>query len=129
MHYEDIMLQSRDWEKIRNAFPDTPIIVAGDFNQTRNGNGRGYGTSEGRKTLSVELLRNKMVCMTEVDFAPTGYLSQHPKTAKTRRNIDHICVSTDLCSNYNMQAGAWDNFTPEGKLMSDHNGVYVDVHF
>lgn len=128
MHVEDITLQSRDWERIRSDFRDIPMIVAGDFNQTRDGNGRSYGTSEGRKSLSSELLRNKMVCMTELDFAATGHINQHPKTAKTRRNIDHICLSDELSSKYRIEAGAWDNFTPEGKLMSDHNGVYIDLH-
>ena len=127
MHLEDITIQSRDWEKIRNGFPDNPMVVAGDFNQTRDGNGGGYGTSEGRRTLSIELLKNNLTCMTELDFAATGYLNQHPRTKKTRRNIDYICVSDNLCSQYTVQAGAWDNFTPEGKLLSDHNGVYIDI--
>ena len=66
--------------------------------------------------------------MTELDFAATRHINQHPITTKTRRNIDHICVTTDLCSQNTIQAGAWDNFTPDGKLMSYHNGVYIDIH-
>lgn len=127
MHMEDILLQSRDWSIITRNYPDVPLIVAGDFNQTRDGKGRGYGTSEGRKVLTRELLKNNLQCVTEVDFAATGHLTQHPITGKIRRNIDHICIARDLCSRYDMEVGAWDNFTSDGKLMSDHNGVYVDM--
>lgn len=129
MHLEDILLQSRDWGKIRSVFPDTPMIVAGDFNQTRDGMGRGYGTSEGRRTLSRELLRNSLKCVTEVDFTSTGHLNEHPLTGKDRRNIDHICVSSDISSQYRLEVGAWDNFIPDGRLISDHNGVFLDIHF
>ena len=127
MHLEDIQLQSEDWKVITQKHPGVPMIVAGDFNQTRDGNGRGYGTSEGRSILSNELMRNNLTCITEEDYRSTRHLKPHPRTGKTRRNIDHICVSTHLVTEFEINTGAWNGFTPEGKLLSDHNGVYADI--
>jgi endonuclease/exonuclease/phosphatase family metal-dependent hydrolase len=42
-----------------------------------------------------------------------------------RNNIDHICVTKGAFKITNV--GAWDHFEESGIILSDHNGVYVDL--
>lgn len=47
-------LYSKDWERIRNSFPDSTLIVAGDFNQSV-ADWHYYGS---RKTTSIARIRD-----------------------------------------------------------------------
>lgn len=126
-HEEDISNQSGDWQKIKSLYPNANLLVIGDFNQTRDNLPRGYGTTNGRKLLSEELEKNKLTCLTEVDFEETQQLTPDPKKGKVRRNIDHICISNQLLNKFeNLEISAWDHFTSKGEYMSDHNGVLID---
>ena len=124
-HYRSIKRHGDDWAKLSGA---VPIIIAGDFNQTRDGSLGTYGTSLGRKLLTKELCRSDLVCLTAENFATTNKLHIDPNKGYPRSNIDHICMTRDAFTvEY---VGAWDHFVRESGLvtyLSDHNGVYVDL--
>lgn len=127
MHEEDIVKQSADWKRIKSEYPDYPLLVIGDYNQTRDGKPKGYGTDNVRNILSDELTRNNLTCVTEIDFEATGQLTIDPKKNKVRRNVDHIAVSSDWINKFDRyEIGAWDHFTLDGLFLSDHNGVCLD---
>lgn len=124
-HYKAIGLQGNDWARLR-AQTSLPLIVAGDFNQTRDGSSRTYGTAHGRDLLTEQLARSGLVCLTTEDFGATGKLRADPLKGWARSNIDHICVAENV---YEIGAvGAWDHFAEDGVYLSDHNGVYVDMN-
>lgn len=123
-HYKSIKWHGQDWSDIINFEPNIPLIVAGDFNQTRDGSNR-YSSPEGIDLLSKELRRNKLICLTEENFGISGKLSEDPKKGFPRANIDHICISAGYFQNF--EIGAWDHFSEDGTYMSDHNGVFVDL--
>ena len=123
-HEKDIYEQSKNWQRIIKQ-EKLPLFIIGDFNQTRFGN-KGYGTKKVRDILTAELNKNKIECITEIDFS-LEFLTANPKTGKTRKNIDHICISNSLLSQVNnLKVGAWNNFDNDNNNMSDHNGVYTE---
>lgn len=127
LHKEDIIRQSDDWKIIQSKNKNIPFLVIGDFNQTRDDLPKGYGTKSGRELLTKKLKETKMNCLTGIDFSKTKQLSIDTKKGKVRRNIDHICVSTNwLDSLKTYRIGAWNNFDKNGTYMSDHNGVYLE---
>ncbi|MBD2015101.1 hypothetical protein H6F96_14110 [Microcoleus sp. FACHB-53] len=81
----------------------------GDFNQTLS-DPTGYGTHQGRNMLSEALQKNDLVCVTD----------------KIQFNIDHICFSKDWAERVN-QVTTGQCFTPDGKPVSDHQGIYVNL--
>lgn len=122
-HEKDLYSQSKNWRELMEI-EKLPLIVIGDFNQTRNN--KGYGTSKVRRILTDLLEDLSLKCVTEIDFSE-NYLTEDPKKGKTRNNIDHICISKDLLDRMrSYEVGAWDHFTNQGKYMSDHNGVYFE---
>lgn len=124
-HEKDLYNQSKNWSELRNDNHQLPLIVAGDFNQTRF-NRIGYGTIKVRGILTQILQELQMTCVTEIDFSK-NYLTTDPRKGKTRNNIDHICISNSLLDklkDYNV--GAWNHFTENGQYMSDHNGIYFE---
>jgi hypothetical protein len=124
LHDKEIERQGDDWNRIRNLFPGTPLIVAGDFNQVRDGVGT-YCSPKGISLLDTELQRNKLHCVTEEDFGAKEILKASPRSkAGYRHNVDHICITSDRFES--QPAGAWDHFTADHEL-TDHNGVYVDL--
>ena len=123
-HYKAIEKQGSDWTALLNTFKNKPLIVAGDFNQTRDRSKQTYGTEKGRQLLSDQLTQNKLVCLTEENFGDAGKLSIDPKKGKVRNNIDHICTSKSFLKPH--YVGAWDHFNHDNLFLSDHNGVYVD---
>jgi endonuclease/exonuclease/phosphatase family metal-dependent hydrolase len=123
-HDKEIVRHGEDWEKIRHRVQRTPLIVAGDFNQTRDGS-RAYCSPKGIALLDKELQRNNLVSLTDEDFGASNKLTVSPwSETGVRHNIDHICVTAE---HFEVQhIGAWDHFTSTQKL-SDHNGVFVDL--
>ncbi|MDD2721942.1 MAG: endonuclease/exonuclease/phosphatase family protein [Gallionella sp.] len=123
-HYNAIERQGSDWTRIGQE-ARLPLIVAGDFNQTRDGSSRTYGTKYGRLLLSEQLDKSGLACITTENFADNGKLKKDPAKDRARNNVDHICVTANV---FEVAAvGAWDHFTDEGVYLSDHNGVYVDL--
>ncbi len=123
-HYKAIGLQGDDWARLHGQAA-LPLIVAGDFNQTRDGSPGTYGTAHGRTLLTEQLARSELVCMTTENFGATGKLKVDQLKDRARNNIDHICVTEKMFEIGGV--GAWDHFAEDGMYLSDHNGVYVDV--
>ncbi len=94
------------------------LITAGDYNQHRDGVGK-YGTIEVRRLLSEALVEASLTCVTEADFVATVGLS--------RRNIDHVCVSTEMASAVT-EAHAWEG-TVAGTRLSDQHGITVELKY
>ena len=128
MHKENIILQSADWIKILAEYNDIPLVVAGDFNQTRDDLKGGYGTKATRELLTLALETCNLSCVTNEDFSANGKLKKDPKKGTIKRNIDHICISKNWKEKLKTNIGAWDHFTDDGKYMTDHNGVYLDFN-
>jgi hypothetical protein len=126
-HYEDIKKQSNDWARIKSLYPDLPFILAGNFNQVRDGEKGGDKTKFGNELLSSSLLANDLVSLTDFSFGKEGLLRLNSWTGMFRRNVDHICISELLKQEYDVEVGAWDEFTNNGYLMSDHNGTFVTI--
>lgn len=116
-HYKSIQYHGNDWLGLAKAYPTIPLVVAGDFNQSRDGS-TWYGTPQGRELLSEQLAVAGLVCSTQEDMVKNGKL-------KERHNIDHICISSSMIEV--MKVGAWEGMSQVGVKMSDHNGVYIDV--
>lgn len=126
---EDIVRQGKDWLHIQEQYPDIPMIVAGDFNQVIDNQTKGYGADQVRRTLSTELKKTNLDCVTQISFESTGQLTIDLVKGRVRRNVDHICLSKYvLTQSQSYQVGAWDHFTTDGKRLFDHNGVYVDLY-
>ena len=124
-HEIDLYNQSQNWSELVSENIDLPLIVAGDFNQTRFNN-VGYGTKKVREILTQKLKEVGMTCVTAVDFSK-NYLTIDPKKGKTRNNIDHICVSNFFMDKLTFHSvGAWNSFTENQRYMSDHNAVYFN---
>ncbi len=123
-HYKSIKWHGEDWRKIDNWWSDIPLIVAGDFNQTRDGSNR-YSSPQGIELLNSELEKSNLQCITEENFGKSGKLSIDPVKGYARSNIDHICISKGFFSD--IEVGVWNHFTEDSKYTSDHNGVYIDL--
>lgn len=119
-HRKSIDLHSTDWRRLREEFPNHPICVAGDFNQSRDGSGW-YEDTESLQKLSTALEQSSLRCVTEIDMRANGLL-------QTRASIDHICLSQHLAENV-QSIGAWEGTSQDGCRMSDHNGVVVEIAF
>jgi endonuclease/exonuclease/phosphatase family metal-dependent hydrolase len=125
-HYKAIRDHGNNWARLLHETSNKlPLIVAGDFNQTRDNSVGTYGTKKGRELLSDELSRNGLTCLTTENFGVTGKLKTDPQKGWARNNIDHICMTENAFRV--VRVGAWDHFTDSNKYMSDHNGVYVDL--
>lgn len=121
-HYKAIGDHGNDWARlIHDGGGNLPFFVAGDFNQTRDGSSKTYGTKLGRNLLSEELSRNNLTCLTTENFK----LRIDPIKGLARNNVDHICMTRNAFQIVNV--GAWDHFNDPGQYLSDHNGVYVEL--
>jgi endonuclease/exonuclease/phosphatase family metal-dependent hydrolase len=107
-----------DWQNIRKEYPNHPMVVAGDFNQSLDGSGW-YADAVSTTKLSEALKRSNLVCETKEDMRKTGKL-------QTRATVDHICLSRNIAMNSTV-VGAWEGTSDVLGRMSDHNGVYVDL--
>jgi endonuclease/exonuclease/phosphatase family metal-dependent hydrolase len=124
-HYGSIPVHGAEWRALRAAYPRHRVVVAGDFNQSRDGRlwpwGRQwYGTRHGRDALSRELASTDLVCVTEEDLVQAGKL-------QTKSTIDHICLDASTATAVR-HVGAWEPGSGAGGVrLSDHNGVWVDL--
>lgn len=124
-HDKSIAEHGADWKRIRDLYPGIPFIVAGDFNQTRDGASRGYHSPNGISLLNDELAKNDLECITDDDFGLKGELKSDPRNHDLyRHNVDHICISR---SGFGKQkVGVWDHFNGT-TYWSDHNGVFAEL--
>jgi len=114
---KELSHQAADWATIRREYPDTPLVVAGDFNQNLDG-AQWYGNDETRQSLNLALEGAGLLCLTKEDVVAAGKL-------KRNHLVDHICVSTDLTRDYEVEC--WDQFSADGREISDHPGVVARV--
>lgn len=114
-HYAEIERLAEEWMALSAS---TPLVVAGDLNQDRDGSGR-YGTKKGRTILTDAFAAAGLMCLTEADMVAAGQLARH-------HLIDHIAVSETL----GHRAGpveCWEPLNGDGVRMSDHPGVAVSL--
>jgi endonuclease/exonuclease/phosphatase family metal-dependent hydrolase len=116
VHLGEIERQGREWMRLREAYPDVPLIVAGDFNQDRDGSGW-YGTKATRAALTSALANAGLECVTEMDAVATGLLAAH-------HLVDHICVPAGMPDS--VSVSAWENADDSGQRLSDHPTIAVD---
>ncbi len=114
-HRKSIEAQGKDWVRLRRDHPDRSLLVAGDFNQSRDGSGW-YMDETSDELLTVTLDAAKLRCVTAVDFRSVFRID--------RANIDHICVGGPLEQRCRA-LGTWPGQS-DGPRLSDHNGVYLD---
>lgn len=121
-----LAIMANDWARlIHDEGRNLPFFVAGDFNQTRDGSSKTYGTKSSRNLLNEELSRNNLTCLTTEDFGASVKLRVDPIKGRVRNNIDHICMTRNAFQI--VDVGAWDHFNERGRYLSDRNGVYVDL--
>lgn len=76
--------QGQEWTSLRERYPLSTLVVAGDLNQDLGGP-HYYGTKDCRALLVAQMKRANLSCLTTTDrFAP-GTLAHPP--------IDHVCAS------------------------------------
>lgn len=117
VHLAEITRQSDDWAILRERYPDTPLVVAGDFNQDRDGSGW-YGTARTRAALTSALDRSGLVCLTSADATTVGWLD-------SSHLVDHICVSPPLADRSTVRC--WEKVDNDGQRLSDHPVVAIDI--
>jgi exonuclease III len=114
-HRKAIEAQANDWLQLRRDHPSRAIVVAGDFNQSRDGSGW-YADEASVQLLTNALEAATLHCVTSIDFRSVFRID--------RGNIDHFCVGGPLKERCRA-LGTWLGQS-NGVRMSDHNGVYVD---
>ena len=122
-HHKAIEAHGNDWARLRALDRSRPLVVAGDFNQTRDGS-RKYCSDRSIDLLNTQLERNNLICVTDKDFGRDGQLNVDPRKGYYRHNIDHVCLTASLKA---VNADAWDHFS-ETQEFSDHNGAFVETH-
>ena len=115
-HRKSIDSHRRDWLRLRREYPNHGFVVAGDFNQSRDGSGW-YEDRKSVESLTKAFEATDLRCLTQEDF--------RIKFKLNRANIDHICIAGPL-ANCRCEVGAWPG-TANRVRMSDHNGAYVHI--
>lgn len=118
VHAAEVARQVAEWRRLRELFPGVPLVVAGDFNQARSGARWSYGTNAARQALTDGLADAGLVCLTQVDLASAGVVSE-------RSHVEHICVSAELTAESRVLA--WDRVDLQGTRLSDHPTIAIDL--
>lgn len=109
--------QIAEWAAIRASFPTVPFVVAGDLNMSLGGR-HYYGTRRGRAALREGMERVGLACATEWERVPDGLLDHSP--------IDHVLVPEGWLARSSVVA-AWRGTDEQGRKLSDHSGLLVEV--
>ena len=117
VHHAEAERQAAEWAQLAADNPEVPLVVAGDFNQDRDGS-LIYGTQVGRDRVSAGLRAAGLVCVTDRDAVEAGWLP-------AGHLIDHICISERLAPAATVTC--WDKIDEEGQALSDHPIVAVDL--
>lgn len=112
--------QQADWKRLRAAFPEAGLIVAGDFNQDLNALNY-YGSRRNKQVLRQALDSVRLICYTAGENDPVHRLinGQHS-------NTDHICLTQNPPVHL-LNAFVWPQNLDELRGLSDHFGVGVEV--
>lgn len=115
-----LAVQQADWQQLQQAYPNTLLIVAGDFNQDLNVLPY-YGSRRTKQALRHALLDADLECLTFGDNDPVRRLinGQHS-------NIDHICMTPDPQLQI-QRTFAWPEGLEELRGLSDHFGVGIEI--
>lgn len=108
--------QAPEWLRLRQAYPDAMLCVAGDLN-TDMDKSRSFPGKAGINALEEAMRECGLVCATSPGKIPSASLARPP--------IDHVLLP-DACST-NVTA-TWEGITPEGVRLSDHSGLIVNAH-
>lgn len=117
VHLAEIARQGAEWQRLRAQHPNLPMVVAGDFNQDRDGSGW-YGTREARARLGEALDAAGLVCVTTLDVEREGLVA-------AGHLVQHICLSGELAPS--AEVSCWERFDEAGTRLSDHPTVAVDL--
>lgn len=115
---EELGRQSRHWVELRATYPHLPIVMAGDLNQTLIPSRGRYGSARDREMLLRAFAEAGLKCVTAELLVQDPVVGQKPM-------VDHICISDGL-SRF-AQRISWQPRSPEGRRLSDHHGVAVDL--
>lgn len=115
-HRKAVEAQGRDWLNLRRQFPGHLFVLAGDFNQSRDGSGWCEDGVSGR-LLTHHLAAAGLTCLTEANLNEAFKLG--------RSTVDHICVGPSHRVR-DWTVDAWPG-TFYGRRLSDHNGVLAQV--
>lgn len=119
IHHQEIPRQGAEWALLAVENPAAGLVVAGDFNQSRDGS-RWYGTRLGRRLLDGELERAGLACLTADDKVASGELAEH-------HLVDHICLAATWVAKHPIRVECWEAIDADGVRMSDHPGVLVEL--
>lgn len=111
--------QQADWA-LATRDPRNAVCVAGDFNQDLSTK-HYYWSRKAYHLIRAALADSGLVAATADPTDPVRQL-----TGNAAACIDHICLSRSLTSKALAQSLAWSP-TADGKTLSDHHGIYVDV--
>ncbi|MEY3299067.1 MAG: hypothetical protein RLZZ597_2327 [Cyanobacteriota bacterium] len=115
-----LAVQRADWQHLQQLYPNTLLIVAGDFNQDLNVLPY-YGSRHTKQALRQALLASDLECLTFGDNDPVRRLinGQHS-------NIDHICMTPDPQLQI-QRTFTWPEGLEELRGLSDHFGVGLEI--
>ncbi len=119
VHYEQIERQGAEWQTLRQRYPELPLVVAGDFNQDRDGSGW-YGTHHGRQLLTDALEHADLACVTAENVVATGKLDE-------AHLVDHIAISRRWADEADVHLHCWERTDTDGTRLSDHPTVAIDL--
>jgi endonuclease/exonuclease/phosphatase family metal-dependent hydrolase len=119
LHEHAIQRQGADWLQLRALFPALPLVVAGDFNQDRDGSGW-YGTTRVRGLLTDAFAAADLVCVTSRDVVAEGLLRE-------THLVDHVAISRDWVEQHDVRMSCWERTDTDGVRLSDHPTVAVDL--
>lgn len=119
VHHAEVVRQAADWRELRARHPGLPLVVAGDFNQDRDGSGW-YGSRRGRDLLTTGLAEAELVCITSEDVVAAGKLTRN-------HLVDHVAISTDMLRDRMVEVHCWEPRDLDGVALSDHPTVAVDL--
>jgi hypothetical protein len=120
IHYQQIERQAEDWRALRKLHPGAPLVVAGDFNQDRDGSGW-YGTHRGRDLLTQALDDVNLTCVTAEDVVAIGKL-------RASHLIGHLALCTRWNISPDIRLTCWEQTDPDGTHLSDRPTVAIDLH-
>ena len=117
----ELELQGEDWLRLRERYPEMPLVIAGDFNQSLDGSNY-YEKTSTRKRLTESLEGSGMRCLTTEDGVRAGRLVKN-------HLIDHVCASAGI--EVLGDIACWEGWVESSDgtrtTMSDHPGVAVNL--
>ena len=115
-YVETVETQSADWRALGRE-SGANVCVAGDFNADLEGGPHYYGAKTSKRAITEALAATGLTLL-------TGY--ERTRSSREHGLIDHITISNDVASG-SREPIVWDMVDAEGRRLSDHVGVAVDV--